>query len=116
MNLTIMLIPANYETKMYCTQSKEVLKEIMKEAVNKYLLLSSRASIIANNDLYIILKIPISFSSWGETLKVSVEEQSFSIVSKCAAFFQIGAWGKNRDNVKVMCTCLQDAITHYDVK
>ncbi|MEY2833118.1 MAG: hypothetical protein RLZZ574_2377 [Cyanobacteriota bacterium] len=111
MNLTIMFTPANYEATMYCAHSREMLKEIMQEAVNEYLFLNSKVYIIANNDLSIVLRIPISTKSWGEILKVSVEKESFCIVSECAVFFQTVDWGKNHNNVKAMSTCLQNAIS-----
>lgn len=101
-----------YESTIYCAQPKKVLKEIMQEAVNQYLHSNPKASLIENNSESITLKIPINLKSWGEILKVSVEEESFYIMSKCSAFFQLVAWGRNRNNFNAICMCLENAIAN----
>ncbi|MEM7592860.1 MAG: hypothetical protein AAF383_15305 [Cyanobacteria bacterium P01_A01_bin.83] len=107
-----MIVPTGYESTIYCNRPINILKDIMQEAVNQYLSLHPKASLIENNDRSVVLKIPINIRSWGETMKISLEKESFHIVSECSVFFQIIGWGKNRDNFNAMCTCLENAISH----
>ena len=104
----------NYETTIYCDQQKQILKNIMQEAVNQYLSLNPKVSVIEKNAQSVILKIPVNLRSWGEKLKISIEEKSFHITSECSAFFQIIAWGKNRDNFNAISLCIEDAISHHN--
>ena len=105
---------AVFESTIYCERSKEVLEEIMQKAVNLYLSSNTTVSLVEKKDRYITLKIPMNLKSWGEILEVSVEEESFHITSKCSAFFQIVAWGRNRNNFRDMCICLENAISDHN--
>lgn len=103
-------MPPAYESTIYCDQPKEVLQEIMQEAIAQYLISNPKASQIDETDQSITLKIPINLRSWGDQLTVSMQDKSFRVLSKSSTFFQAFDWGKNHDNVKAMCTCLESAI------
>lgn len=99
-----------YETTIYCERSEETLKNIMQEAVNQYLSSNPRVYPVDRQDLSIALKIPSGNTSGG-VLTVMVQEESFYIMSKSVdSPRQIIGWGKNRDNVRAMCICLENAI------
>lgn len=106
-------MPLAYESTIYCDQPKEVLREIMQEAVAQYLASNPKASRLDESAQSITLKLPINLSSWGERLTVSVEDKSFRILSKSSTFFQAFDWGKNHDNVEAMRTCLESAMLHH---
>lgn len=101
---------ASYETTIYCNQPEEILKEIIEDAVSQYLSLNPNAFVIRNNERSIVLKIPISIKSWGERLKLSIEEESFHITSESILSSTLVAFGKNRNNVRAMSACLENAI------
>lgn len=101
---------ASYETTIYCNQPEEILKEIMEEAVSQYLSSNPRAFSTEKEDRSIVLRIPVNFKSWGEKMTVSVQENAFHIISMGMISFQIIDWGRNRDNVRDMTFCLENAI------
>lgn len=106
-------MPLTYESTIYCDQPKEVLREIMQEAVAQYLTSNLRASRLDESDQSITLKLPINLSSWGERLNVSVQDKSFRVLSQSSTFFQVFDWGKNHNNVEAMRTCLESAMLHH---
>ncbi len=53
-----------YESTIYCERQKEILQEIMQEAVKQYLSVNTRVSLIEKDDQHITIKIPIKLKSW----------------------------------------------------
>lgn len=107
-------MPLGYESTIYCGQPKVILENIMQEAVNQYLSLKPKVSVIERNNQFVKLKIPVSLKSWGEKMDILVKEQSFLIMSESSTFLQGYDWGKNRDNVRAMCTCLENVISRHN--
>lgn len=102
-------MPLGYESTLYCHKPQPILEDIMQEAVEQYLSLNPKVSIVDRNNQSIVLKIPINLKSWGEKLQISIKENSFHIMSE-SSFFQAFDWGKNRDNVRAMYVCIENVI------
>ena len=103
-----LIVFSAYETTIHYQQSQEVLEQIMEEAIDRYLALHPTVFPIERQDSYAILKAQKSYRSNGELIILSVQQQSFSITSKCVKKSpQVLAWSKNRDNVNTLSTCLK---------
>lgn len=101
---------AAYETTRNYDQPQETLQVIMEEAVDRYLSLHHTAFPVTRQGLSIVLKIQKSYRSSGELLTVSIQNSSFYITSKCIKESSpLIAWGKNRDNVLALASCISDA-------
>ena len=100
----------SFESIIHCNHPHAILENIMQEAVNQYLSSHKGVTLAEKNNQSVVLRIPINFRSLGEELKVLVQEEYFSVMSKCWSPIQIVAWGRNRDNVRDMCICLENAM------
>ena len=47
-------------------------------------------------------KVPLSMRSWGEKVRITIEEGSIRIESWCSFPTQVIDWGKNRQNVHLV--------------
>ena len=47
-------------------------------------------------------KVPLTMRSWGERVRVTIEEGSIRIESWCSFPTQVIDWGKNRQNVDLI--------------
>jgi hypothetical protein len=47
-------------------------------------------------------KVPLTMRSWGERVRVTIEEGSIRIESWCSFPTQVIDWGKNRQNVHLV--------------
>ena len=47
-------------------------------------------------------KVPLTMRSWGERVRVTIEEGSIRIESWCSFPTQVIDWGKNRQNVHLI--------------
>ena len=103
-----------HELTVYCDRPKRMLEDLMQEAVDRYLSSRPRVSVIEKNNRSIMLKIPINLKSWGEKLRISVKAKSFHVQSESATFIQAFDWGKNYDNVRAMCNCVENVISRYN--
>lgn len=104
------MFPA-YKTTIYCQQSQKVLEQTMQDAVDWYLSLHPTVFPIERNNSYIVLKVQKSYRSSGELITVSVQQNSFNIVSKSVEeSTQLIAWGKNRENVLALSACLKSQV------
>ena len=104
------MFPA-YRTTVYCQQSPRVLEQIMEDAVDWYLSLHPTVFPIKRTNSCIVLKAQKSYRSNGELITVSVQQDSFSVVSKSLEeSTQLVAWGKNKENVISLSACFKTQI------
>ena len=83
----------------------------MEEAVDRYLSLQPKVFPIKREASFVLLKVQKSYRSNGELLTISIQDNSFHIVSRCVAQpYQKICWGKNRDNVLNLSDCIKKTI------
>lgn len=102
---------ATYKTKISCSQPQEVLQAVLENAVDRYLSLHPTVFPIDRQDLSINLKVQKNYRSKGEIVTISIASESFYIASESIAKpNRLIAWGKNRDNVLILSSYIQEAI------
>lgn len=102
---------AAYTTTINYEQSPQVLREILEEAIDRYLSLQPRVFPVKRQSPSVLLKVQKSYRSDGELLTVSVQDSSFKIVSQSVAEPSYIAWGKNLHNVLGMSGCIKNVIS-----
>ena len=70
-----------------------------------------------NGGITINLKHGVSFSSWGENIRVTLTSQGgqtmVDIYSECVMPTQVVAWGKNQENVQFLFYYLEQGMAAY---
>lgn len=104
------MFPA-YRTTIYCQQSQKVLEQIMEDAIDWYLSLHPTVFPIERTSSQVVLKAQKTYRSNGELITVSIQQNSFKIVSKSLEeSTRLVAWGKNRENVFSVSACLKSQV------
>lgn len=101
-----------YRTTIYCQQSQKVLEQIMEDGINWYLSLNPTVFPIERTSSQVVLKAQKSYRSNGELITISVQPNSFKIVSRSLEeSARLVAWGKNRENVFSVSACLKSQVS-----
>lgn len=70
--------------------------------------------VLESSDGYVRLRVPLSWSSWGENITVviaTIDGHSLvEVASTCKFFGQVADWGKNRENVKKLYCAISDTL------
>lgn len=101
---------AAYTTTINYEQSPKVLREILEEAVDRYLSLQPKVFPVRRQASSVLLKVQKSYRSNGELITVAILDGSFEIVSQGVAEPSYIAWGKNRNNVVALSHCIKDVM------
>ena len=83
----------------------------MEDAVDWYLSLHPTVFPIERTNSRIVLKAQKSYRSNGELITLDIQQNAFDIVSKSIKeSTQLVAWGKNKENVITISSCLKSQI------
>ena len=101
--------PASFKTEIEVTGSRQVIRDAIRRTFD----LLSWNYTVDDAEMQFTAKVPVSFSSYGEYLLVSlVSEPVLSIHSSCKPI-QLFDWGKNRANVGKFVETLLPRLSYF---
>ena len=102
---------ASFESLVVHDAPEEQLCELVEAVVTQ--LQDRDRWVVVTRDLphSVVLKVSLNFWSWGEHVRLGVEERSIRISSECRFPFQVIDWGKNRKNVEAVRQRIHEAIS-----
>jgi hypothetical protein len=99
------------QSKRKFEQSNAEINEALKYALHR---MNLTGSIVPGDETIIQIKVPINIWSWGETVDIRVRQSGeVEITSTCSNSIQIVDWGKNKQNIETISTCMDEYFRGY---